>query len=80
MIATLTIRQVTAFIAGDCKGTPIVLFLIYETLYTCFIPCNDSSTCHYPCKHRCHWNPFCLHRQSAYACSDSAPDYNLLRE
>jgi hypothetical protein len=26
------------------------------------------------------WNqPFCLHRQSAYACSDSAPDHNLLR-
>jgi hypothetical protein len=25
------------------------------------------------------WTVFCLHRQSAYACSDSAPDYNLLR-
>jgi hypothetical protein len=24
-------------------------------------------------------HPFCLHRQSAYACSDSAPDPNLLR-
>jgi hypothetical protein len=27
----------------------------------------------------CCYQAFCLHRQSAYACSDSAPDYNLLR-